>query len=101
MQDEHWGDGDMKCFGMLLDGRAQTSGIRQRGKEATLLLVINGHSDLVVFTMPECAGGTKWSLLVDTNITDDKPTEAFEFGSTYQVTAYSFLVFALDAVPIV
>ena len=98
MQDEHWGDGDMKCFGMLLDGRAQTSGIRQRGKEATLLLVINGHSDLVVFTLPECAGGTKWKVLIDTNVADEKITEEFEFGSTYQVTARSFLVFALDAV---
>ncbi len=99
MQDEHWGDGDMKCFGMLLDGRAQTSGIRQRGKEATLLLVINGHSDLVVFTMPECTGGSEWAVQIDTNTEGEKLTETFEFGSTYQVTAHSFLVFALDAAP--
>ena len=28
MEDEHWGDSGMRCFGMLLDGRAQTTGIR-------------------------------------------------------------------------
>ncbi len=100
MQDAHWGDSDMRCFGMLLDGRAQTSGIRQRGHEATLLLIINVHTDLVEFTMPECAGGSKWNLLVDTNVTDDQVFEAFEFGSKYGVTAHSFLVFALDATPL-
>ncbi|MEA2258207.1 MAG: isoamylase, partial [Acidobacteriaceae bacterium] len=32
MEQEHWGDTNMRCFGMLLDGRAQVTGIRQRGK---------------------------------------------------------------------
>ena len=27
----------MKCFGMLMDGRAQVTGIRKRGEDATLL----------------------------------------------------------------
>ncbi len=100
MQDEHWGDSDMRCFGMLLDGRAQTSGIKQRGHEATLLLVINVHTDIVVFTLPECAGGSKWSVLVDTNAAEDKVFDSYEFGSEYGVTAHSFLVFALDATPV-
>ena len=37
----------MRCFGMLMDGRAQTTGVRQRGTEATMLLVLNAHHDLV------------------------------------------------------
>ena len=53
MEQEHWGDTNMRCFGMLLDGRAQVTGIRQRGKQATLLIVINDHHDLVEFTLPE------------------------------------------------
>ena len=57
MDDVHWGDSDMLCFGMLLDGRAQTTGVRQRGQNATLLMVINGYHDMVEFTLPECAGG--------------------------------------------
>lgn len=100
MQDEHWGDTDMRCFGMLLDGRAQTSGIKHRGHEATLLIVINVHSDLVNFTLPECAGGTKWAVLVDTNAAEDQKFDCFEFGSIYGATARSLLVFGLDATSI-
>ena len=55
MQQENWGDDGMRCFGMLLDGRAQVTGIRQRGRQATLLIVINDHHDLVEFTLPECS----------------------------------------------
>ena len=54
MENENWGDSGMRCFGMLLDGRAQPTGIRQRGSEATLLMVINVHHDLVNFIMPAC-----------------------------------------------
>jgi glycogen operon protein len=39
MRDEDWGDGLMRCFGMLMDGRAQPTGVRQRGTEATLLTI--------------------------------------------------------------
>jgi isoamylase len=96
MEYAQWGDTNMRCFGMLLDGRAQTTGIRQRGKQATLLLVINDHHDLVEFTLPECPGGDTWSLLVDTNITDNSEKGSFKFGDPYGVTARSLLLFALE-----
>src|SRR6201994_4457119 len=99
MEQEHWGDSNMRCFGMLLDGRAQVTGIRQRGKQATLLIVINDHHDLVEFTLPECPGGDTWSLLVDTNITDNSEEGFFKVGDSYGVTARSLLVFALQAAP--
>jgi len=94
MEDHQWTDADMRCFGMLMDGRAQTTGIRQRGREATLLIVINGCHELVGFTLPECAGGSGWSSLIDTNVPDAKGS-AFAFGSRYDVTARSLLLFAL------
>ena len=97
MQMENWSDTGMRCFGMLLDGRAQTTGIRQRGKEATLLIVINDHHDLVKFTLPDCPGGEYWWLLVDTNIDDNTEKGSFQIGDTYDVTARSLLVFALRA----
>jgi isoamylase len=93
---EQWGDTNMRCFGMLLDGRAQTTGIRQRGKQATLLLVINDHHDLVEFTLPETPGGDTWSLLVDTNVTDNSEKGKFKTGDSYGVTARSLLLLALD-----
>jgi isoamylase len=97
MEQEHWGDTNMRCFGMLLDGRAQVTGIRQRGKQATLLIVINDHHDLVEFTLPECPGGDTWSLLIDTNIEDNSEKGCFKVGDSYEVTARSLLVFALEA----
>jgi isoamylase len=99
MEQEHWGDTNMRCFGMLLDGRAPVTGIRQRGKQATLLIVINDHHDLVEFTLPEVAAGDSWSLLIDTNITDNSEEGTFNVGDTYGVTARSLLVFALQAAP--
>jgi isoamylase len=97
MTSEQWHDGRMACFGMLLDGRAQATGIRKSSKDATLLLVINSHSDLVKFTLPECYGGMEWSLLVDTNIADSSEKGTFDPGDKYDVTAHSLLLFVLRA----
>ena len=85
----------MACFGMLLDGRAQATGIRKSSKDATLLLVINGYSDRVEFTLPECYGGMQWSVLVDTNIADSSVKGMFDPGDKYGVTARSLLLFVL------
>ena len=97
MTEENWCDPVTRCVGMLLDGRAQTTGIRHRGKEATLLIVINGHYEGVDFTLPECAGATRWDLLIDTNITDKRGSVPFDIGSIYTVTGPSLLLFAGEA----
>ena len=96
MEDRNWGDTGMRCFGMLIDGRAQVSGIRQRGKEATLLMIVNGHSDVVNFTLPEAVDGSNWLALIDTNGGGKDKSERFEFKSVYEVTARSLLLFALQ-----
>jgi isoamylase len=95
MTSEQWQDRGMTCFGMLLDGRAQATGIRKSSKDATLLMVINGHSDFVEFTLPEYYGGMKWSLLVDTNVADGSEKGTFDHGDKYGVTARSLLLFVL------
>ena len=92
MQEENWKDAATRCFGMLMDGRAQSTGIRQRGKDATLLWVLNAHHDVVEFTLPECAGGREWSLLIDSNLASS-PSARFTAGSMYEVTARSLLLF--------
>jgi peptide deformylase len=66
MTPEGWQDPQARCIGLLLDGRAQTSGIRRRGSEATLLLIVNAHHDVVLFTLPEVTGGRDWLRLADT-----------------------------------
>jgi isoamylase len=100
MQDEHWVDEKMLCFGMLLDGRAQTSGIRQRGQDATILIVLNAYHDVVNFTLPGESEEARWSLLIDTNIPEALAEHAkvnFQTSDTYAVTGRSLLVFRLEA----
>ena len=98
MTQEQWSDSNSRCFGMLLDGRAQTTGIKQRGHEATMLMVINSFHDVVDFKLPESPGGEGWKILIDTNIPDPPKARLFEIGDDYQVTGRSFLLFVLDAV---
>jgi glycogen operon protein len=99
MEDAQWGDHGMRCFGMLIDGRAQTTGIRQRGKEATLLIIINEHSDAVKFKLPESPGGEYWSLLIDTNDPEAKnQATQFQIGEEYDITPRSLRLFVLEHV---
>jgi isoamylase len=97
LSEEQWRDPRAKCFGMLLDGRAQPSGIKQRGSDATLLIVFNAHHDVVKFTLPEVAEGKRWTRFIDTNLPGGFETPNFEFGSVYDVTGRSLLLFVLDA----
>lgn len=86
----------MACFGMLLDGKAQATGIRKSSKDATLLLILNGHSDVVEFNLPEYSAGGHWVLLIDTN-QPDADEGAFKSKQKYGVTARSMLLFVLDS----
>jgi isoamylase len=98
MQEEHWTDPMMKCFGMMLDGRAQTSGIRQRGQDATILIVFNAYHDVVQFTLPGTTDSAFWMLLIDTNQDDERLSKtAFEPGDEYAVTGRSLLMFSMVA----
>ncbi len=96
MKPEDWDDMSMECFGMLMDGRAQPTGIRRRGADATLLMVLNAYHDLVEFTLPETAGGSRWSLLIDTNLAEEAELGNFATGEAYGATGRSLLLFALD-----
>jgi glycogen operon protein len=99
MEAEHWDDDGMLCFGMLLDGRAQATGIRQRGHDATLLIVFNAFHDLVEFTLPGDEPDARWTLMIDTNIPDlpNGHKVQFQTGEVYGVTGRSLLVFSLEA----
>ena len=95
MTPEHWEDANAKCFGMLLDGRAQATGIRQRGSDATVLLVFNAHHDVVDFTLPAVPEGEGWVGLIDTNHPTRTERPQYGFNDVYQVTGRSVLLFAL------
>jgi glycogen operon protein len=95
MTDENWNDGHAKCFGMMLDGRAQESGIKQRGADETLLIVTNAHHDGVNFKLPDVPDGRQWVRLLDTN-DPALQREPYAFGAEYTVTGRSLLVFLLE-----
>ena len=95
MRQEHWDDVNVRCFGMLLDGRAQETGIRRRGELATLLIIFNSWQDVVRFALPAASGGRGWTLRADTNFPDSTEEPQFPIGHSYEVTARSLLLFQL------
>jgi len=95
MTNEQWEDGNGRCLGMLMDGRAQVTGIRRAGADATLMLVVNSHHEVVNFKLPEVPEGFYWTCLVDTNQPEIRGKEHLPFGTEYAVTARSLLLFEL------
>jgi len=93
---EQWQDGNARCLGMLMDGRAQATGIRRPAMDATALLVLNAQHDAVLFTLPEVMGGSTWRCLLDTNVPDDTGTETYPSGEQYDVTGRSVALFVLE-----
>ena len=96
MGEGDWTDTNVRCLGMLIDGRAQTTGIKRIGSDATMLLVLNSWEDLVSFTLPSLPDGKAWSLQVDTNQPDLADTPSFEAGHRYDVTGRSVLLFMME-----
>ncbi|MNQ51722.1 Glycogen debranching enzyme [compost metagenome] len=97
MTEEQWLDENARCMGMLMDGRAQPTGIRRSGADATLLLLVNAHHEPVNFQLPEVAQGSGWACLLDSNRPDLRTLEEHAFGAEFAVTSRSLLLFELQA----
>ena len=95
MTPEHWEDPVAKCMGLILDGRAQPTGIRKRGSDRTVLLIVNASYTLVDFKLPDVHGGGEWQLLIDTNQPELEDEPVFPFDQEYAVTSRSLLLFEL------
>jgi glycogen operon protein len=67
----------------------------RHGEDETVLMILNSFEGAVAFRLPQAAAGSQWSLLVDTNIPDAPPSAMFAFGSSYEVTGRSLLLFSL------
>ena len=96
MADANWKDPMARSLGVLLDGRAQPTGIRKRGTDLTLLLIVNAHHEAVVFKLPTVVGGRDWRRLLDTNQPEPGRPKPFGFGHDYVVTGRSLLLFKLS-----
>jgi isoamylase len=93
MEENHWTDPGARAVGILLDSRSAKH-MSDKNPDV-LLLMLNAHSDVVVFNLPEVPGGQAWTLLIDTNNPDIEET-TFNTGDTYEVTGRSMLVFSLN-----
>jgi glycogen operon protein len=103
MREEDWNNGT-RCFGMLLDGRAQVTGIKQRGQDATLLAILNSHHEAVPFTLPAAGDDEalpRWTLVLDTQFEAPAQTAENEYaaGDGYEVAARSLLLLKLELPP--
>jgi glycogen operon protein len=93
---EEWEDKSVRCFGMLMDGRAQSTGLVKRGSDATMLLILNSWHEGVSFKLPEAPDGIEWRLLIDTDVPDLGKKETFDFGDAYEVASRSLLLFVME-----
>ena len=96
MSEENWHDPNARCMGMLLDGRAQPTGIRRKGADVTLLVIVNAHEDAVNFLLPEVTQGSGWNCLLDTNRPELSGDEIHPFNSEFLVTGRSLLLLELQ-----
>ena len=96
MSIEQWEDPQSRSFGMLLDGRAQVSGVQRSGADATLLIAFNAQHDGVDFILPHVPEGTGWICKFDTFDPDFKSPHTLAFGSTYGVNGRSVVLFELE-----
>ena len=92
MTAETWDNEATRCFGMLLDGRGQATGIKRRGDDTSLLIVFNAHHEVVKFNLPPTYEAEGWNRLMDTNDPQQSAAE-FEIGAVYDVAPRSMLLF--------
>jgi len=94
MQQDSWRDPNLKCIGMLMDGRAQVSGIKRQASDVTLLLVLSSNHEPAEFVMPAFAGGDRWLCLIDTDDPERAESPFFKTGDKCKISARSLLLFA-------
>lgn len=93
-----WDNMDNAFLAMVMDGRAQPSGVRRKADDATLLLVVNAHATPVNFRLPSSPKGCAWTRLVDTNDSRAPHLDhsSHQFHDEYVVTDHSTLLFMLE-----
>jgi glycogen operon protein len=94
MDDAAWHAGFVRTLGMLLSGTAIEE-LNERGEPIigdTLLVLLNGHSDKVPFTLPPIERDQQWQRVFDTS--DPHATDRlFRAGLRYPLQGRSVAVF--------
>jgi len=90
MGEAEWDDPERRCLGMLLDGRAQRSGVHRGGHSNTLLLLLNAHDHPVTFQCAAPAGQGRWRVLFSTDTSE--PASPPQGGMSLVVPEESMLL---------
>jgi glycogen operon protein len=99
MTQDEWNNGWIKCFGVMLDGRARKTAVARHGEDESVLIIMNSFEGEVDFKLPRTSAGPKWTLLLDTNVDDGATATPFAFDGIYKVAGRSFaLLTSADAV---
>jgi glycogen operon protein len=67
MEDHHWSEAGARSVGLVLEGRAQVSGVREHANDATLLILINAYHEGVTFKLPDASTHLAWKLVLSTD----------------------------------
>jgi glycogen operon protein len=98
MDDSGWNTGSVRSLGMLLSGSAIEE-MNERGEPIigdTLLVLLNGYSDTVPFTLPPLDADQQWQRAFDT-FDAHGPDKGFDGGKQYDVQGRSIVCFKLTS----
>ncbi len=96
MTEDLWKDANLHSIAVIFDGRAQSTGLRERGSDATILMFFNGHHDEVGFTVPEAIDGDEWHLLVETSGEPDRVPKICVRGDSVRMANRSLAVYVME-----
>ena len=94
MTDATWNAASVRSLGMLLNGTAIEE-VDERGELIigdSLLVLLNGHSDNVPFTLPPLDDDHQWRRVVDT-FEPHAPDRSFHPGGRYELRGRSVAIF--------
>jgi isoamylase len=94
---ERWHDPALRCLGMVIDGRAQASGIPRPASDTTLLLLLNADHRDQEFLLPSVPGPQSWTRLIDTAHVTAGDLPMVAAGDRYGLMGRSLALFALVA----
>jgi isoamylase len=93
MTETDWESNWVKCFGVVLDGRARKTAMARHGEDDSVLIIMNSYEGSSVdFKLPHTTAGPRWSLLLDTSV-EGESNASFQFDRLYKVPARPFLLF--------
>jgi isoamylase len=100
MNDEAWSAGFVRCLGVRLAGDL-IGELNERGERIlgdTLLILLNGHHEMIQFTLPIHKEGQHWERLLDTAASEDVPGKVDE-EKPYALQGRSLAVLRVVSLP--